>query len=99
MNSNLFWLPARERFSWKIFFTLLAMALFASLIKIPAVLYSIGAINKPQDWFLISSVSTFQDFLLFGLFPGALGLLLAGRIGLGLPFVKNWFAKNQSPAC
>ncbi len=94
MNSKQFLLPARERFSWKIFFTILSMALVASIIKIPAVLYSIEAINKPQDWIMIGTVSTLQDFLLFGLVSGVIGLILAGRIGFGMPLLRNWYTKK-----
>ena len=51
-------------FPWKIYLIVLALALLAAVIKIPAVIFSIGAIGQPQDWMLISVMSVLQTLSL-----------------------------------
>lgn len=78
----------RQSFPWKIYLIILALALLAAIVKIPAVIFSIGATDQPQDWMLISVMSVLQDVIPFGLFPAVIGLLLANRTGFDLPFIK-----------
>ncbi len=81
-------------FPWKIYLIVLALALLAAVIKIPAVIFSIGAIGQPQDWMLISVMSVLQDIVPFGLIPAFTGLLLVNRTGFDLPIIKALLARK-----
>lgn len=84
----------RQTFPWKIFLVILALALLAAIVKIPAVIFSIGAADKPQDWMLISFMSVLQDVIPFGILPAVIGLLLANRTGFDFPLIKALLAKR-----
>ncbi len=84
----------RQSFPWKLFLIILALALLAAIVKIPAVIYSIGAADQPQDWMLISVMSALQDVIPFGIFPAFFGLLLANRTGFDLPLIKALLARK-----
>ncbi len=86
--------PKRQSFPWKIYLIILALALLAAIVKIPAVIFSIGAADQPQDWMLISVMSALQDVIPFGIFPAFIGLLLANRTGFDLPLIKALLAKK-----
>jgi len=84
----------RQSFPWKIYLIILALALLAAIVKIPAVIFSIGAADQPQDWMLISVMSALQDLIPFGIFPAVIGLLLANRTGFDLPLIKALLARK-----
>lgn len=84
----------RILFPWKLFLIILALALLAAIVKIPAVIYSIRATDQPQDWMLISVMSALQDVFPFGIFPAFIGLLLANRTGFDLPLIKALLARK-----
>ena len=81
-------LPTKRKFSWKVFLIVLALVLVASLFKAPMIISNEYA-NQPELWTEILLSVTLSNFILFGL-PGGLGLLLANRVGLGLPFIEGW---------
>jgi membrane protease YdiL (CAAX protease family) len=81
-------LPTKRKFSWKVFLIVLALTFVGSLLKVPMVITN-GYADQPELWTSILLQVTLSNFTLFGL-PGAIGLLLANRIGLGLPFIEGW---------
>jgi membrane protease YdiL (CAAX protease family) len=85
-------LPTKRKFSWKVFLIVLALTLVASLLKAPMVIAN-GYTDQPGLWTSIILQITLSNFALFGL-PGAIGLLLANRTGLGLPFIEGWVDNN-----
>jgi membrane protease YdiL (CAAX protease family) len=85
-------LPTKRKFSWKVFLIVLALVLVAGLLKTPMIIAN-GYAGRPELWKSIILQVTLKNFVLFGL-PGALGLLLANRVGLGLPFIEGWGDKR-----
>ena len=85
-------LPIRRKFSWKVFLIVLALTFVASLLKAPMVITN-GYADQPELWMSIILNVTLSNFIIFGL-PGAIGLLLATRTGLGLPFIEGWVDKK-----
>jgi membrane protease YdiL (CAAX protease family) len=85
-------LPTKRKFSWRVFLIVLVLTLVASLLKAPMVIAN-GYADQPGLWTSIILQVTLSNFVLFGL-PGAIGLLLANQIGLGLPFIEGWVDKK-----
>ena len=85
-------LPTKRKFSWKVFLIMLALVLVASLLKAPMIIANDYA-DQPGLWTSIILSVTMSNFVLFGL-PGGIGLLLANRAGLGLPFIEGWVDKK-----
>ena len=85
-------LPIRRRFSWKVFLIVLALTFVASLLKAPMVIAN-GYADQLELWTSIILNVTLSNSIIFGL-PGAIGLLLANRTGLGLPFIEGWVDKK-----
>jgi membrane protease YdiL (CAAX protease family) len=85
-------LSTKRKFSWKVFLIVLAMTFLGSLLKVPMVIAN-GYADQPELWISIILQVTLSNFALFGLI-GVIGLLLANRIGLGLPFIEGW-AENK----
>lgn len=81
-------LSTKRKYSWKVFLSVLALTLMGSLLKVPLVIAN-GYADQPELWISILLQVTLSNFALFGL-PGAIGLLLSNRIGLGLPFLEGW---------
>ena len=78
-------------FNWKIYFILLAAALFGLLAVLPYTLdLQAGALSQvqlPIPLWLVLTLQVGSQYVLFALII-ALGLFLAGRIGLGLPILE-----------
>jgi membrane protease YdiL (CAAX protease family) len=85
-------LPIRRKLSWKVFLIVLALTFVAGLLKAPMVITN-GYADQPELWMSIILNVTLSNFIIFGL-PGAIGLLLATRTGLGLPFIEGWVDKK-----
>lgn len=85
-------LPIRRKLSWKVFLIVLALTFAAGLLKAPMVITN-GYADQPELWMSIILNVTLSNFIIFGL-PGAIGLLLATRTGLGLPFIEGWVDKK-----
>ena len=78
-------------FNWKIYFILLAAALFGLLAVLPYTLdLQAGALSQvqlPIPLWLVLTLQVGSQYVLFALII-ALGFFLAGRIGLGLPILE-----------
>jgi hypothetical protein len=85
-------LPTKRKFSWRVFLIVLVLTLMASLLKAPIAIAN-GYADQPGLWTSIILQVTLSNFVLFGL-PGAIGLLLANQIGLGLPLIEGWVDKK-----
>ena len=90
------YLPIKRPYSWKVFFFLLVLLIPATFAIIPFSLTLTGTTLEPgQGWLLVLQILV--SILIYGLLAG-IGLLLAARIGLGLPFVESWLEKNPIEA-
>lgn len=88
--------PIKRPYSWKVFFFLLVLLIPATFAIIPFTLTLTGTTLEPgQGWLLVLQILV--SVLIYGLLAG-IGLLLATRIGLGLPFVESWLEKNPIEA-
>jgi hypothetical protein len=74
-------LSTRRRWNWKVFLALVVLAIPAALVQMLVFGMSLSGAN-----FLIVG----QGLITRVLLPAAIGLLLANRIGLGMPFVEGW---------
>ena len=76
-------------FNWKIFFILLAACTWGVIAILPYVLdLQKDLLAKvPMPLWVLLPIQTLQNCILFAV-TGGLGLLIAGRIGLGLPILE-----------
>ena len=86
-------LATRRPFSWKAYVALLALLGLASVATIPEAMAALRRVREESSilvppWLACAIVAL--TFLLLGASLGGIGLLLAGRIGLGLPFIEGW---------
>lgn len=89
---NRIYLPVKRSYSWKVLLFLFLLLIPATLAIIPFTLTLTGTALKPgQEWLVL--LQTGVSALIYGLL-GAIGLYLATRIGLGLPFVESWLEKK-----
>jgi len=85
-------LPLKRKISWKVFLIVLVLALISGLLKAPMIIANEYA-DQPELWINIALRVALSSFILYGL-PGSIGLLLAFRIGLGLPFIEGWATRG-----
>jgi membrane protease YdiL (CAAX protease family) len=91
MNRNS--LPTGRLFNWKVFFFLVVLIFLATYTIIPFA-FSLQSIQLPKEDLLRVLILTFVDVLIVVGLAG-IGLFLACRIGLGLPFIEGWIKKEQ----
>ena len=85
-------LATKRRWNWKVFFVLVGLITPASFAIWPYTLH-LQQISIGWDSLLIDSLI---NILLFSLL-GGLGLMLANRIGLGMPFIEAWAKREPAP--
>lgn len=85
-------LPTKRKFSWIVLLILLAMLFVACLMRVPMVIAN-GYTDQPELWLEIVLSVVLQNLIIYGV-PGVIGLFLATRVGLGLPFVEGWVNKK-----
>jgi membrane protease YdiL (CAAX protease family) len=87
-------LPTKRKFLWWQFVLVWLISAFASLLVIPYTLTLIpdasDAVGTTTQLFL----SAFASNLIVYAVVSLVGLILAARIGLGLPFLEGWLTKN-----
>ncbi len=85
--------PVRRSFSWKVFLVVWACTVVGIVAVLPYAMRLTSAtpiqnrLHLPLALLLVIQVA--QSAVLYGVLAGV-GLLLACRIGLGLPFVEGW---------
>ena len=92
-------LETRRRWNWKVFLVLAGLVILAAFAILP---YSLHLLNVYSDtdasvpgWGIIVR-NALVNGLLVGVL-GGIGLALANRIGLGLPFVEGWVKREPVP--
>lgn len=93
-------LSTRRSWNWKVFLVLLVLIIPATFAILPFAINLQSAYAEPgtavaPDWMTLM-LNQLTNIVLIGLL-GAIGLVLANRIGLGLPFVESW-VQGQPPA-
>lgn len=87
----------KQSFNWKLFFVVWGAAFAGAIALIPYALTLQSAmletIDLPMPSWLIILLSLFQSAVLLA-FATGIGLLLAVRVGLGLPIVERWLNKE-----
>ena len=78
-------LATKRRWNWKVFFVLVGLIIPAMFAILP---YTLHQQNVTYGWDTLV-IDRLINILLFSL-AGGIGLALANRIGLGLPFVEGW---------
>jgi membrane protease YdiL (CAAX protease family) len=89
---NMISLPTKRPFSWRVFLFVLAFIVPATFAALPYALTLVSATLEPGDLPRVI-LSTLVNALIYGVLAG-IGLFLAGRIGLGLPFIEGWLKKE-----
>jgi len=87
-------LPTKRPFSWKVFWFILALLIPATFASLPYALTLQSATLQANEWPSVV-IGTLVNGLIYGVLAG-IGLFLAGRIGLGLPFVEGWLRKERT---
>jgi len=90
-------LATRRPFNWRVYLVLLALLGLASLAAIPHVLMP-ALVAREEAGLLVPLLLAVAIVALaslpLGALLGGIGLLLAGRTGLGLPFIEGWAKKE-----
>jgi membrane protease YdiL (CAAX protease family) len=95
MNSRSVDHDTRKPFPWRLWGILVAAILVSVILITPYVLslqqFSLQDAKLPMPLVLLLPLQWAQTTILYGIIA-ALGLIIAGRIGLGLPFLESWLA-------
>jgi ABC-2 type transport system ATP-binding protein len=91
-------LATKRPWNWKVFLILFGLIVLAAFAILPYSLHIIDAYSETNNaapgWGIILR-NALINALAFGFF-GGIGLLLANRIGLGLPFVEGWVRRKPA---
>lgn len=80
-------LATKRHWNWKVFFVLVGLIIPASFAILP---YALNQQNVSFGWEILVLDRLVNSILPISLLSG-IGLVLANRIGLGIPFVEAWF--------
>jgi hypothetical protein len=89
---NTTFLHVQRTCKWKVFWIGLALYLVAVIAGIPLAL-TMQPLAEGESWLARASLEL-VEYLLVGVLSLGVGLCLAGRIGLGLPFIEGWVEKE-----
>lgn len=92
VDTRNFELPVKRPFNWKALLFLILLIFPACFAALPYAL-QVQGIKVTVDELPILAVITLRSALIYSLLA-AIGLLLAARIGLGLPFIEGWLNKK-----
>jgi hypothetical protein len=96
MSVNAAEINKKKPFEWKLFFVVLILLAIGVLAKVPAFIQIQGLVDKPEVWGRAASMIFIEQFLIFGLIPTGLGLLLASKLNLKIPLLENWLAGGEN---
>ena len=90
-------LATKRRWNWKVFLVLAGLIVPAAFAILPYSIHLQNAANQQNitarsGWEIIV-INTLVNSLLIVIL-GGIGLALANRIGLGMPFVEGWVSAN-----
>lgn len=89
--------PMKQPFNWKLFFVVWGAAIVGAIAVIPyALTVQLGlleTLDLPLPTWQLALLGLVQSAVLLALAAG-IGLLLAWRVGLGLPIVERWLKKE-----
>ena len=86
-------LATKRQWNWKVFYMLVGSIVAASFAIVP---YSLHLQNVSFGWQTLVLDRLVNSILPLSLL-GAIGLVLANRIGLGMPFVEGWAKREPVP--
>ena len=86
MNLETVSLPIRRPFRWRALWILVGLQLLGNLAAVPLLLATNRLVEPVSDWILWTAVSV----PIIGI-----GLYLAGRIGLGAPFIEGQLKREE----
>ncbi|MBN1428115.1 MAG: CPBP family intramembrane metalloprotease [Anaerolineae bacterium] len=90
-------LPTKRPFSWKVFLVVLVGTAIGIVAVIPYMLTmqseTLKTANLGMPLWMLLVIQVLQSTAFYGVLA-AIGLLLAHRIGLGLPFIEGWLKKE-----
>src|SRR5512136_2780633 len=94
-------LATKRRWNWKVFLVLVALIVPAAFAILPYSIHLQNATNQqgitPRSGWEITVINTLLNSLLIVIL-GGIGLVLANRIGLGMPFVEGRVKRESVPA-
>jgi len=85
-------LATRRRWNWKVFLVLVGLIIPATFAILP---YTISQQNASLGWETLLLDRLINGLLIVLL--GGIGLVLANRIGLGMPYVEGWARREPVP--
>ena len=85
-------LPMKRPFSWKVFLLIVALIVPATYAALPYA-FTLQSVTLEPDELPFVMIGTLVNVLIYGVLAG-IGLFLAARIGLGLPFIEGWLKKE-----
>jgi membrane protease YdiL (CAAX protease family) len=85
-------LTTKRAFNRKVFLFLVVLIILATYAILPFV-FTLQSIALPKEALPRVLILTLVDVLIYAVLAG-IGLFLAARIGLGLPFVEKWLSKK-----
>lgn len=83
------------KINWKLFFILWVLCIFGVLSIIPYQLSLVGGLDNLQMPFYLLIISTLVNNSILFAIVIFLGLLIAPKVGLGLPFLEGWLNKEK----
>ena len=86
-------LTTKRRWNWKVFFVLVGLIIPASFAILP---YALNQQHLSFGWEILVLDRLINSILPIALL-GGIGLIVANRIGLGMPFVEGWVKREPVP--
>ena len=86
-------LATKRHWNWKVFFVLVGLIIPASFAILP---YALNRQNVSLGWETLVLDRLVNSILPISLL-GGIGLVLANRLGLGMPFVEHGSRANRLP--
>jgi membrane protease YdiL (CAAX protease family) len=96
---NRYYLRTKRPWNWKVFLILAGSITLAAFLIVPYSLHQLQAYDQtsvPAPGWGTVVVNGLINSLIVTLI-GGIGLLIANRIGTGLPIIENWVARKSSP--
>jgi hypothetical protein len=97
MNEN--YLQTKRPWNWRVFLILSGSITLAAFLIVPYSLYQLGAYGQASapapGWGTVVVNGLINSLIV--ILIGGIGLLIASRIGTGLPIIESWVVRKPSP--